>query len=254
MLVACTGFGQKKGKSVKKLITSLEFPTPPSGIHIYDNVFMDETEVANIHWLEFLNYIKKDSSERFYRSMLPDSVWTIPIVSGDSIITLEYMYAPQFRFYPVVGISYRQAVNYCKWRSDMVNHFNGKNSKYTDLKKHYDFFIEFRLPNEEEWDFVASFKKLKSKETKSGTGSSTQTVDTGILLLNYIYFSVPNEIGIYGMQENCAEMLLTPGFCKGKTRTGLEATRSFRYSLPEKWLGFRCVAVAHIKRNSKSEK
>src|SRR6476661_3456457 len=38
--------------------------------------YMDEAEVANIHWLEYLFFIKKDSSEEFYKSALPDTlVW-----------------------------------------------------------------------------------------------------------------------------------------------------------------------------------
>src|SRR5690606_14638094 len=38
--------------------------------------YMDEAEVANIHWLEYLHFIKKDASEEFYRSSLPDTtVW-----------------------------------------------------------------------------------------------------------------------------------------------------------------------------------
>ena len=38
--------------------------------------YMDETEVANIHWLEYLYYVQLDSSEEFYQSAIPDStVW-----------------------------------------------------------------------------------------------------------------------------------------------------------------------------------
>ena len=32
--------------------------------------YMDETEVANIHWLEYLYYVKLDSTREFYESAL----------------------------------------------------------------------------------------------------------------------------------------------------------------------------------------
>ena len=38
--------------------------------------YMDETEVANVHYLEYLNAVQRDSSEEFYRRALPDTnVW-----------------------------------------------------------------------------------------------------------------------------------------------------------------------------------
>ena len=41
--------------------------------------YMDEAEVANIHWLEYLHFVRKDSSEEFYQSALPDTLSLIHI-------------------------------------------------------------------------------------------------------------------------------------------------------------------------------
>ncbi|HNP94407.1 MAG TPA: SUMF1/EgtB/PvdO family nonheme iron enzyme, partial [Cyclobacteriaceae bacterium] len=34
--------------------------------------YMDETEIANIHWLEYLHYLAKDSTQEVYSAALPD--------------------------------------------------------------------------------------------------------------------------------------------------------------------------------------
>ncbi|WP_026462395.1 gliding motility lipoprotein GldJ [Adhaeribacter aquaticus] len=83
--------------------------------------FMDETEVANIHWLEYLMYIKRDSSEEFYRSALPDTtVWEKELSFNDPY-KQYYLRYPGFRYYPVVGVSWEQANDYCLWRTAKVN-------------------------------------------------------------------------------------------------------------------------------------
>ncbi len=82
---------------------------------------MDETEVANIHWLEYEYYIKLDSEEVYWRNNLPDTtVWAKDLAFNDPYVDHYYRY-PGFRFFPVVGVNWRQAVNYCRWRTDVVN-------------------------------------------------------------------------------------------------------------------------------------
>ncbi|MEM8939033.1 MAG: gliding motility lipoprotein GldJ [Bacteroidota bacterium] len=83
--------------------------------------YMDETEVANIHWLEYEFYIKQDSDEYYWRNNLPDTtVWAKDLAYNDPYVTSYYRY-PGFRYFPVVGVNWRQAVNYCKWRTTVVN-------------------------------------------------------------------------------------------------------------------------------------
>lgn len=83
--------------------------------------YMDETEVTNIAWLEYEFYIKKDSDEYFWKNNLPDTtVWAEDLAFNDPYVNSYYRY-PGFRFFPVVGVNWRQAVNYCKWRTAVVN-------------------------------------------------------------------------------------------------------------------------------------
>lgn len=58
---------------------------------------------------EFLNEIKKDSGEAAYQSLLPDT--TI----GPKNIRDKYFNSGEFDDFPVVGISWDNALRYCKW-------------------------------------------------------------------------------------------------------------------------------------------
>lgn len=86
--------------------------------------YMDQTEVANVHYLEYLNAVQKDSSEEFYAKALPDTaVWFNELSFNDSYVTM-YLRHPGFRLYPVVGVSWVQANDYCAWRTDAVSNAN----------------------------------------------------------------------------------------------------------------------------------
>lgn len=107
----------------QKPITKMKFDgeeffmtNPPNGILLYDSVFIDKTEITNLHWLEYLHCIKKDSSYAFYNSQIIDSTYHY---SGS--FNKDYLHHPEFRNYPLIGVSYEQAKEYCKWRSDIVN-------------------------------------------------------------------------------------------------------------------------------------
>ncbi|NML66825.1 SUMF1/EgtB/PvdO family nonheme iron enzyme [Hymenobacter sp. RP-2-7] len=83
--------------------------------------YMDEAEVANIHWLEYLHFLRKDSSEEKYRAALPDTtVWARDLSFNDPYVTY-YLRYPGFRYYPVVGVNWLQADSYCAWRTAKVN-------------------------------------------------------------------------------------------------------------------------------------
>ncbi|MCS6833369.1 MAG: formylglycine-generating enzyme family protein, partial [Flammeovirgaceae bacterium] len=82
--------------------------------------YMDQTEVANIHWLEYLHFVQ-DSGQQYYEDALPDTtVWAKELAFNDPYVDHYFRY-PGFRFFPVVGISWLQAQNYCKWRTQVVN-------------------------------------------------------------------------------------------------------------------------------------
>jgi hypothetical protein len=81
---------------------------------------------------EYLEEIKKDSTYEYYLSQLPDSSITI-----QEDVFVEYLQNPAYENYPVLGISWDNAMNFCKWKSLKEN--NGEME-----------FI-YRLPLYAEW-------------------------------------------------------------------------------------------------------
>lgn len=88
--------------------------------------YMDQTEVTNFHWLEYLYWISRAYNETYpmvYKNALPDTlVWRSELGFNEKYVDY-YLRHPAYRDYPVVGVSWLQANDYCKWRTDRVNEY-----------------------------------------------------------------------------------------------------------------------------------
>jgi hypothetical protein len=94
--------------------------TPPGIVKLSNGLMMDETEVTNFHWCEYMYWTKrvfgKNSPE--YSSTIPDTnCW---IKSDTSYLPFTKYYLKRYRDYPVVGITQKQVETFSKWRSDRV--------------------------------------------------------------------------------------------------------------------------------------
>jgi gliding motility-associated lipoprotein GldJ len=88
-----------------------------------ESFYMDETEVANVDYKEYLYWIRRVfvSYPEVYRKALPDTlVWRSKLAYNEPLVEM-YLRHPSYNSYPVVGVSWLQANDYCLWRTDRVN-------------------------------------------------------------------------------------------------------------------------------------
>ena len=85
--------------------------------------YMDETEVTNSDYREYLYWLKRVFADypQVYQQALPDTlVWRGQLAFNAPLVEY-YLRHPAYNDYPVVGVSWLQATQYCEWRTDRVN-------------------------------------------------------------------------------------------------------------------------------------
>ncbi len=86
--------------------------------------YMDETEISNFQWLEYLYWLGRVFGVDYpqvYKKALPDTlVWRDKAAFNEPYVEY-YLRHPAYRDYPVVGVNWLQATDFCSWRTDRVN-------------------------------------------------------------------------------------------------------------------------------------
>ncbi len=98
----------------------------PNQQHV-QSFYIDETEVTNVMYLEYLDWLKKvfppedDNYKNIYRGALPDTLVWRNRLGFNETMTENYLRHPAYANYPVVGVNWLQAVEFADWRSNRVN-------------------------------------------------------------------------------------------------------------------------------------
>ncbi len=148
--------------------------------------YMDETEVANIDYLEYLYWLQKVFGESYpevYVNAVPDTlVWREELSYNEPFVE-TYLRHPAYNFYPVVGVNWIQANEYSKWRTDRVNEMllieKGILNNNNEQKDEDNFNTEAYLAGQYEGDVRENLKDLRTG------GERKVQFEDGIMLPSY---------------------------------------------------------------------
>ena len=123
-LVFVEGGTYTKGKVQDDVMR--DWNNTPNQQHVM-SFYMDATEVTNKMYLEYLHWLKENfppTNEKYtdiYYGSLPDTlVWRNRLGNSEDLVE-NYLRHPAYGQYPVVGVSWIQANEFAKWRSDRYN-------------------------------------------------------------------------------------------------------------------------------------
>jgi len=129
----------------------------PNQQHV-QSFYMDETEVTNIMYMEYLDWLKRvfdpadENYKNIYEGALPDTLVWRNRLGYNETMTNNYLRHPAYANYPVVGVNWIQAVEFSKWRTDRVNEnvleregYLKRDAKVTEAKGDNTFSTETYL-------------------------------------------------------------------------------------------------------------
>ncbi len=115
----------------------------PNQQHV-QSFYMDETEVTNLMYLEYLDWVKQvfppsdENYRNIYNGAVPDTLVWRNRLGYNEVMTNNYLRHPAYANYPVVGVSWVQAVEFSNWRSDRVNELILEENGVTSRNARYD--------------------------------------------------------------------------------------------------------------------
>lgn len=242
------------------------------------NLYIDIHEVTNHHYREYLFWLDSCQPEKMY-TMLPDTMVWKTLDTKDSLLYKYYFRHPYYEYFPVVGVSFEQAIAYCEWRAKMLNNFihlkiTESYPGLCDVNK-APSYVSCRLPNKEEWLRAATNKldsgtysyrqvKLYNRKGKPLTNTIERFYYDQSHVKYYNHESpIPypvesgekNDFGLYNLIGNVSELIegnKVIGLNYLTKQNGIPIYNSpyspastLEYSEPKSWIGFRCIIIVN---------
>jgi len=180
--------------------------------------YMDDTEITNNEYRQFIDQMMLDSvqtlgEEYIKTNLYPDTtVWVRDFAyhMGDPMMVYYYSH-PAFDNYPVVGVNWKAARYFCRWRTSFLNDYRHGKGLFP--------MPDFRLPSEAEWEYAARGGRDMAKypwgnpyirnakgcmlaNFKPGRGNY---YDDGFQYTAPVASFFSNDYGLYDMAGNVAE-------------------------------------------------
>ncbi|MBO6517995.1 MAG: SUMF1/EgtB/PvdO family nonheme iron enzyme [Bacteroidia bacterium] len=237
-------------------------------VKVNDTLYAGKTEVTNAMYELFLTDMLKQ--KRFddldeARSNAVD--WRAYLPLEKKALSDEEIFPhgkPTSDHFPVVNISHHAAELYCQWLTAVYNGLDHKRKKHVK--------VEFRLPTEQEWEFLAQGGDtgrvypwggpyvrnskgcfIANLKTASSQGNNLDCASNNVSDADGGYFPVradsyfPNAYGLFNMTGNVAEMVSETSLCKGggwntkPSKAKIKSKNEMTGPSPE--IGFRVIMV-----------
>ena len=171
---------------------------------------MDRNEVSNVDYREYIYWLNRVYGQNYpmaVNNALPDTlVWRGRMTYNEPMIEIYFRH-PAYSDYPVVGVTWVQANDYCSWRTDRVNELMLIQAGVLDWDPNQQDEENFNTDAYLAGQYVGNVKKGKKDLSKqNGEGLRTVNMADGILLPSY---RLPTEaeweyaaVGLIGNTNN----------------------------------------------------
>ena len=183
--------------------------------------FIGETEITNYEYREYVTWLKfvfppsDQSFKNIYTGALPDTlVWNNKLSRNDYAET--YFRAPEYDYYPVVGVSWQQAARYCDWLTDRANEVElmkqgiiNKNDYYSNDSFNQGanaFNLDKYKANDPELDAYLNKQRQQQKSGIKTSNARIQAANRNATAGLVTKFRLPTEVeweyAALGLQKN----------------------------------------------------
>lgn len=245
-------------------------PKPESKSLVQDNPYMcaantlamnprlciDVTEVPGYMYKDYLATVaeKEGANSKSFQEKKPDfKTWQTLFEKLDAEeIENKFFEGDELALMPLVGISRKQAEEFCVWRTEMLEKELAQMPKRE--RAQFPKKFRFRLPTANEWSrmrFLTQQKRMMkqldkiAESNKKAFKFSKSKLMRNNDKLSHIYAVKDSKIGFFNVMGNVSEMTSEDGIAVGgswfEANENKDFQQTFTYESPSAWLGFRCI-------------
>ena len=141
--------------------------------------YMDKYEITNLNWNEYLHWLDfvfgAVAPEIVDKARPDHKVWREDLAYNDPYED-NYFEHPAFSFYPVVGVTWEQAMAYAQWRTDRVNEMALINAGAITIPAFGDLQPTDDEAYKDEWEQQTGYEMFSYEEVSPEDPEQTVTM------------------------------------------------------------------------------